>query len=393
MTSFFITVGLLTFGSLFPMAYLWAMLASIRHWKRQPIFLSTQDSIPNTQLSVIVAARNESDVIQACIQSILKQNYPNQLFELIVVNDHSEDNTLAIANSQQYENLKVLNLPEGLTGKKAAIAYGIRQAKGQLVVTTDADCVVPSTWLQAIAAYYEAHHPKMILGPVAYVEGAGLLQNLQQLELAALMGITGASAQQDQPTMANGANLAYEKAVFDDMKGFQGIDHIPSGDDVLLMHKLQEVYPGSIAFLKSPEAVVETKYTKGFVALLRQRVRWAAKSTHFVNVQHQLTMLFFYLYHLAMLACLVLSSWYSPLLLVFGMLWLGKFLGELLLTQAVKADLHTSVNLFWLLPVQLVYTLLSVLIAPVSILLPVSWKGRKYDQQTSTVKPAFSKNG
>ena len=131
-------------------------------------------------------------------------------------------------------------------------------AKGNLIVTTDADCIVQPEWLQTIASYYEEFGPVFIAAPVVYTNPLHgdsffkkLLKIFQSLDFITLQGITGASVYKKFHNMCNGANLAYEKKVFNEVGGFEGIDQIASGDDMLLMHKIQKIYPGRIQYLKS----------------------------------------------------------------------------------------------------------------------------------------------
>ncbi len=114
-----------------------------------------------TTISVIVPARNEEQYIVRCIQSLLDQTYQSDLFEIIIVDDCSTDDTLSIAKSFLQSNVKAISLNDIDYGKvinsykKKAIETGITLAKGELIVCTDADCIAPVTWLQSLAAFYE----------------------------------------------------------------------------------------------------------------------------------------------------------------------------------------------------------------------------------------------
>ena len=93
-----------------------------------------------------------------------------------------------------------------------------------------------------------------------------------------LQGITGASVYKKFHSMCNGANLAYEKKAFNDAGGFEGIDNIASGDDMLLMHKIQKIYPDRIKYLKSADVVVQTQPQETLKDFMNQRIRWASKA-------------------------------------------------------------------------------------------------------------------
>ena len=158
----------------------------------------------STFITVIIVARNEEKNIGSCIESIIKQTYPENLFELIIVDDHSSDLTAVIANSFEKNNISVINLKD-FTGnenlnsyKKKAVETAIGLAKGNLIVTTDADCIVQPEWLQTIASYYEEFSPVFIAAPVVYTNPLPgdsffkkLLKIFQSLDFITLQGITG----------------------------------------------------------------------------------------------------------------------------------------------------------------------------------------------------------
>ena len=128
---------------------------------------------PSTIISVIIPARNEEENITACLESVINQSYPQNLFEIIVVDDFSTDRTAEIVSLYADKNVSPISLKdftkEELNSyKKKAIEVAIAKAKGELIVTTDADCIVPRSWLQTIVSFYEKHHPAFIAAPVSY---------------------------------------------------------------------------------------------------------------------------------------------------------------------------------------------------------------------------------
>jgi cellulose synthase/poly-beta-1,6-N-acetylglucosamine synthase-like glycosyltransferase len=244
---------------------------------------STFNLQPSTLLSIIIPARNEEANIENCLQSILKNNYPAHLFEIIVVDDHSEDNTANIVKKYAAQNVKLISLKDFVTDKinsykKKAIEVAIAQASGTLIITTDADCIAPSTWLKTIASFYEEKKPAFIAAPVTIDCGWNFIQIFQSLDFMTLQGITAAVVHKKQMTMCNGANMAYERAAFYEVGGFAGIDNIASGDDMLLMHKIYKQYPDRVLFLKSKEAIVKTAPVNTIKQFFNQRIRWASKA-------------------------------------------------------------------------------------------------------------------
>lgn len=242
-----------------------------------------------TTVSIIVAARNEEQNISTLLKALSKQTYPKSLFEILIVDDNSEDGTVIkvkeFIQNNPSSNIKLLELKTLhpiLKNKKAALSEAIKTATGTLIVTTDADCTMGSDWLSTIVAYYETYLPKLMVCPVM-LEGDNILEHLQIVEFLSLMALTGASINLGKPLMCNGANLAYPKAIYTSVNGFMGNETVASGDDTFLMFKVKEKYNGGIHFVKSPQAIVKTQAQKTFHAFLNQRIRWASKTKHYKN--------------------------------------------------------------------------------------------------------------
>lgn len=235
--------------------------------------------------TVIIAARNEAAALPRLLADLGRQT-GGPPFEVIVADDHSTDTTAAVVRAAAEDSpfplrlLPLAGLPGGPTGKKAAVEAALAVARAPWAVCTDADCRVPAGWLAAYAPYFAQAEVQFVSGPVL-LEGAGLLADLQGLELAALVGTGAASIALGAPTMCNGANLAYRRAAFEEVGGFRGNDHLPSGDDEFLLHKLAARYPGGIRFAAEAAALVRTAAQPSLGDLLQQRVRWASKWRHY----------------------------------------------------------------------------------------------------------------
>jgi cellulose synthase/poly-beta-1,6-N-acetylglucosamine synthase-like glycosyltransferase len=335
----------------------------------------------STKLSIIIPARNEETNIENCIQSILQNNYPAHLFEIIVVDDHSEDNTPIIVKKYAAQNVKLISLKDFVADtinsyKKKAIEVAIAQATGTLIITTDADCIVPTTWLQTIASFYEEKKPAFIAAPVlidtsypslAHThkenakssefnipsprsgEGQGLrsvgVRIFQSLDFMTLQGITAAVVHKKQMTMCNGANMAYERAVFYEVGGFVGIDNIASGDDMLLMHKIYKQYPDRVLFLKSKEAIVKTAAVNTIKQFFNQRIRWASKADKYDDKRILPVLVLVYFFNCFMLVLPIVALFNNAQYSMFNVQcsMLGLWLWMLLF--------KTVVELFFLFPV------------------------------------------
>ncbi|MGV3684577.1 MAG: glycosyltransferase family 2 protein [Daejeonella sp.] len=262
------------------------MLFYLRNgWRRIPYF-RTEANAPSTFVSVLIAARNEEGKIEKTILDILAQDYPADLFELIIVNDHSTDRTAEIISGFSDKGVKLINLDESEklnSYKKKAITKAIDVSSGELIITTDADCRMNKLWLRTIVAYYESGDYNLISSPVTFFEEKNPFEEIQSLEFLFLIGLGAAGIGNKMPATCNGANLAYRKDVFLKLNGFKGIDDLASGDDELFLHKVASAYPGSIGFCKSLDAVVYTHAKENLKEFIQQRKRWASKSTRYKN--------------------------------------------------------------------------------------------------------------
>jgi cellulose synthase/poly-beta-1,6-N-acetylglucosamine synthase-like glycosyltransferase len=230
----------------------------IKHWNSLPYFtIEEKDYHPRTLISVLIPVRDEEYTILPCIQSILAGDYPKDLFEIIVIDDHSTDRTPQYIRDLKHPQVHLVELKnhvqpvENQPFKKKAIEAAIGQAKGDLIVTTDGDCVVQPQWLTLIAAFYETKGKRFIAAPVNFHQEGSFFERFQSLDYIGMMGVTGAGVQGNLNHICNGANLAYEKKLFHEVGGFKGIDHVASGDDVLLMQKVVRFYPQAVGFLKT----------------------------------------------------------------------------------------------------------------------------------------------
>ncbi len=267
------------------LAYLGLYLFLLKGWKGIETY-SLKSSNFKTSVSILIAARNEEDKIFSTISDILAQDYPADLFELIVVDDHSSDRTSEIVLSFANRGVKLIVLNENKplnSYKKKAISEAIKFSDSELIVTTDADCRMGPDWLKTIIGFYESGDYKMISAQVIYFEEKSIFEELQTIEFLFLSGLGAAGIGNKMPSTCNGANLAYRREVFIELKGFQGIDDLASGDDELFLHKVASVYPDGIGFCKSKDAVVYTHAKGNLDEFIQQRKRWASKSTRYKN--------------------------------------------------------------------------------------------------------------
>lgn len=308
---------ILLIAALLLVAYLLLLLHYRNGWQSIPDFNISENNLSTarTFISVIVAARNEEKNIRNLIVAIKKQNYPSHLFELIIVDDHSTDKTADVIKPFLNNQIRLIPLcladKATVAYKKAAIDAGIKNSKGELIITTDADCIMPENWLSTIAAFYEQHHPKMIVMPVVIKNNHSFLGLFQALDFMSLQGITGSAVHQKTHGMCNGANLAYTKKVYDEVNGFEGIDHIASGDDMLLMQKISKIYKKEILFLKSKNVIVETHPETKIFGFINQRIRWASKADKYEDKSLFPVLLLVYTINLLLLTGFIMGIFFN----------------------------------------------------------------------------------
>lgn len=338
---------------------------------------------PQTTITVVISARNEEENIGKCLQSVISQDYPGHLFETVVVDDFSTDDTPKITGLFYEKKVSLILLRDFLgekrinSYKKKAIEAGISKATGELIVITDADCIVPSQWLKTIALFYEAYQPAFIAAPVAFYGENNFFKIFQSLDFMTLQGITGASVYKKFHSMCNGANLAYPKKIFYEVGGFKEIDAIASGDDMLLMHKIYRRYPSQVMFLKSAAAIVLTKPLDTVPGFLNQRVRWASKADKYSDRKITAVLITVYLFNVYVLGMGILSLFYERIFYLFTALLFAKIFIELVFLYPVAEFFGKQKMLWWFpvaQPLHIVYTILAGWLGKFG---SYKWKGRE----------------
>lgn len=332
-----------------------------------------------TKVTVMIAARNEVESIHLTINDILAQDYPKHLTEIIIVDDHSTDNTSQIISSYADRGVKLLQLNEDKplnSYKKKAIAEAIKLSNGELMVATDADCRMGSKWLSSVAGYYEMEQPFMISSPVSYFEERSLFERMQALEFYSLIATGGAFIGNGHASTCNGANLAYRKDIFYEVGGFKGIDDLASGDDELLLQKVAARYPGKIGFLKWYDAVVFTHAKHNLSSFMQQRRRWASKSVKYKDKKVVALVVGLWLFNLSVLANLCYGLYDTNYLIVSGIQYLTVFLAELALLWPVTTFFKRR-KLMLVLPISIpLYFVYFVYIGLLGNKGKYNWKGR-----------------
>jgi cellulose synthase/poly-beta-1,6-N-acetylglucosamine synthase-like glycosyltransferase len=256
--------------------------------------------------------------------------------------------------------------------KKKAIEKAVSHAKGDWIVTTDADCIIPKHWLQLYNAYIQKYQPVFVAAPVMFIKERGILNEFQLLDFLALQGITAAAVGAGKHSMSNGANLAFEKSAFIAVGGYQGVDQIASGDDMFLMHKMKVTLSNRIGYLFHPGAIVLTKAISNWKQFMMQRIRWSSKARYYDDNSIFWVLLLVYLYNLSLLIALLAGAYYTLLISI-----LCKITLELFFLTPVSRFYKMSTELLYFplfQPLHIIYTLMAGFFGQVKT---YTWKGRR----------------
>ncbi|MEJ8755750.1 glycosyltransferase [Pontibacter sp. H259] len=362
-------------------AYSWVIIRRWAAWPKLPEVTIPENWQPTIKLTVIIPVRNEAATILYLLQDLEKQTYPHALFEVIVLDDHSEDNTASIVSLFAQTSPLVIKCIElnnyvNYTGKKAAVQKGIELAEGELLVFTDGDCRVQPAWLQLYAYTYQTWQPKFISGPVSFYNTESLLERMQLVEFASLIGIGGASIGLGKPNMCNGANLGYTKQAFEEVNGFTGNEGIASGDDEFLLHKISQAHPEKVFFLKHKQAIVYTEARKTISSFLSQRIRWASKWRAYQQWHVKLLALIVFIVNLLLFVALCMAVAGQLPVSVFITAIVVKFAVDFLFLSRILSFLGRKQYIWYMLPLQLVYIPYVVVTAILSLAGRYHWKGR-----------------
>jgi len=351
-------------------------------------------------VSVIVPARDEATEIEACLESLLGSDYPATAYEIIVVDDFSHDDTAARVEAMQRtvgpDRLRLIRLSDRLDHeyeghKGVALAWGVHDAIGRLILTTDADCRVSPGWISGMARTFDETRVGFVAGAVRIEPGRSLWGALQALELAGLVGIGAGALERGRPNLCNSAAIGYPRRVFEALRVVQRSPEMPERvtpwDDELLLMKIAD-HPKLVArFCPDPGAIVTTHAEATLRAFWAQRRRWAATGARYPGVLRGLSVRLIWVFYAALLAGLVVLAFRPALWPFVAAVFAIKVLAEATLLMPILRHLGQSRLLAWLLPGQLLQIPYVVIVGVSGAMGQPSWKGRRFEPELT---PAIS---
>ncbi|UCH62816.1 MAG: glycosyltransferase [Fidelibacterota bacterium] len=381
---FWVVASVVVFYLLF---LLWMRLGldRVKQWGSNP-------TIPT--VSVVIAARNEEENISELLDSLRQQVYPSDRLEIIVIDDGSTDGTGDVLTSyaEQMPNLRYYRLdkiPSGWSPKKWALTHGIGCSTGEVILTTDADCRPGPAWIETVVRPFADPSVGMVTAPAPLVaDGKSMWWEALFLDSCAWDAFGAAGTGQGLALTCSGRNLAYRKRLFEELEGFQGVEHFVSGDDELLMQKMVIAGGWRLAFALSTKAIVPSPPPPTFIAFVRQRMRFASKGRHYFRLKTKSRFKFvvalIYLANLAGLVSLVAglitlrTVWLAPLVL--------KIASEGILVPPYLRKIQRPVRPITFIITGLFYPLYVVFFGTLGSFSTLAWKGRRYEgSQVSTV--------
>ena len=367
-------------GMVISLLYLLLIMAFIFGMKKSKV-VKNENAVPKNRFSIVIPFRNEAHNLPNLLNSLSALNYPSELFEILLVNDDSQDNFNLILEEFKNQNLNlhlIQNVRKTKSPKKDAINTAINFSNFEWIITSDADCIVPKLWLQLFNQFIEDEKPVFISAPVKFSPQNSMLFHFQNLNFISLMGSTIGGFGIHKPFMCNGANLCYRKDAFFEVNGFADNTSIASGDDIFLLEKMLKIYPKKVKFLKSKEAIVETNSENTWKVFLNQQIRWASKSVSYKNPFAKFVGIAVFLENLTVLILGISAMLFPQNWLYFIPVFTLKILVDFILIAQTSVFLKNTKSLKYYIPLSLLYPFFIVFTGCLSTFKSYDWKGRSF---------------
>ncbi|WP_236974431.1 glycosyltransferase [Membranihabitans maritimus] len=313
--------------------YLIMQLFLFYSWKRSADINIAAEDLPHVTVSIVIPVRNEETNILDCIQALLRQKFPAEDYEIIVINDHSTDHTRK--KVETVPKVKIIDLPEGVFGKKEALIRGINEANGEIILTTDGDCIVGENWVVSMVGTLIGKSVDLVTGPIVLTRQNQnrFIEYYQQLEQASLNVLTSGGIKSKLMYSSNGANMGFLKSFYKQVQPYEDNVDIPSGDDVFFIQK-GKLEEGRITFVKSRDAIAYTPALTSFESFLNQRLRWGGKAKAYRHLGTKFYLGTFLTFLFIFLIFLLLSIGLQDARSVFLYLIISKLLADYMVIRS-----------------------------------------------------------
>lgn len=366
-----IVIGLIF---LFYIGFISVMIFALRNNKKN----DNIERFDFNSVTVLIAFRNELENLPRLLFQLEQLSFSKDKIDYLLVDDGSTDGGGDLVRkhhlflNKQLQCLKIVNS----LGKKDAIQLGVEKAKGEVIITTDADCVFNSLWAKDTISELITSKSNMILGGVKLEPDGSFFSKLQEVEFSVLMGITKATTDIKLPILANAANSAFYKKDFMKLNPYDSNCDVKSGDDIFLLHKMKQSNK-KITFFVNDNSIVSTKTKTNFSEFIDQRVRWASKSKHFRDVDSIFIGTIILITNFAVVVSFVLTLIGKLGVLFFISLFLLKWVVDLIFIQTIPKGLRPNKFIKKSFLLSIVYPIYTVGIALLSLFYKPMWKDRK----------------
>jgi len=355
------------------------LLLMVLLWANWQIPEKVYPNSSNQKVSVLVPFRNEIRHIAASFHNLKALQYPD--LEIIWIDDFSDDGSSALLEkmmlAQRFPIVSMRLIKSGAIGKKAALTTGLELSKGEIIMTTDADSIVPMDWVRQMTQPFFIPEIKLVAGPVMTNKELSFFQKFQQIEWASILALTYATFYLKKPLMCSGANLAYRKSAFLEVQGYEGNQQHLSGDDEFLLKKmLLKFGDNSSIYLKGHKNLVYTQEAGNWDGLFQQRIRWASKwnvNSSRGDIVASLTPFFLQLVFLSSIGLLFMGN---IGIATFLLLWFSKVISERIMLGAVLNYYHIDRKFIDFMFTSLVHPFYVVATGLGAIRGKFTWKGR-----------------
>ncbi len=348
---------------------------------------------PNVPVTVIVAAHNESSTIVDCLRSILANDYPARLTEVLVVDDGSTDGTAQLAEDvfageDRDRKLSVIRISgQAPAGKQAALQAGLKVSSGAIVLTTDADCTVADRWITSMIEQF-SDDTGFVAGPVRYVNDSTFLRGIEALEFISLVGFGAGSIGIGYPTICNSANAAFRKELSDEYRvQYPGM---ATAQDELLMQFVHRKTNFDVRFCPRPEALVATRGADSLSDFFRQRARWASIVAHFPDFRLTVAPALIFVFFVALAVVFVAGFQWLPMFGAVAASMLIKTSADLSVVTPTCRHFGCAHLLKYVAPAELLHIPYVLIAAPFGLIRPPRWKERTNRLAATTARPRYS---
>ena len=349
----------------------------IHYWKNLEKNKRNFSPTNEVNVTIIISCRNESHNIKNIVSNFLFQNFNNKKLELILINDHSTDDTYEIMKrySEKNKRIRYINLDSQFYGKKNAIRKGVSESKGDIIMCTDADCLFSKNWVSKITECFSDSSIHFVSSPVSILPEGSFFSNFQEMELIALVGSTASEIHSGNPVICNGANIAFRKTSYQSINA--NILKNMNLDDISLMHLFNDLYKGSIYFFNDYESIVYTYPMKNIKNIVLQKTRWVSGFKS-INDRYSIVISFIvfimnFLICFLLIACIFNFKLFNTFLVFFTV----KMILDYFYFKELVSFFKRKYLLIYLPVFEVIHAFLSIVVVTLSYCIPIYWKGRK----------------